>query len=561
VQGLLNATAITGGGSAGHTCARRAEGLIACWGGNAFGQLGDGTTTPRLLPVAVLSLNNEALAVAVGDDHTCALRADDTIRCWGENVLGQLGTGNTVASLTPVAVANTAGSISAREITGGNAHTCARRANGTVACWGTNGAGELGDGSTIDRIVPGPVSGLTAVVGLSASIGFSTIEDRSHTCALRAQGSVFCWGANTHGQLGNGTTTDRTTPTAVLNLTGVVAVTSGLAHTCALRGNGTVLCWGENSNGQLGNGSTTDHSTPVLVSGLNDAVSIAAGGLFTCALRSNGAVLCWSDGGPDDYLTPTPVSGVTDAVSLGAGTFAACAVRVGGGVSCWGNFLEAEPLDGLDDAVAVSVGNAHFCALRVGGTIRCWGANGDGRLGHGTTDNSVTPEPVITGFRESFGIPLTRVTAIDAAFFHSCAVRANGEALCWGANGGGQLGDGSTTNRLVATPVLSFTFNLDPVATLSPHGHYAVVTVLANCPAGRLAVLRVILTQDRTSGHGHGAGRCAGALQRYDVRVYAHGSADFIEGPAQAEAEVTVYGARGVIDSQEWARTIVLTNP
>jgi alpha-tubulin suppressor-like RCC1 family protein len=200
-------------------------------------------------------------SLAVGSDHTCALLNDGTARCWGYNGYGALGDGTTTQRLAPVAVS---GISSAVALTAGENHTCALLANGTARCWGSNYAGQLGDGTTTERSTPVAVSGLSGAVALTAG--------GAHTCALLANGTARCWGDNNNGQLGDGTTTGRLTPVAVQGGHGaLLSLVSGPAalHTCAVTADGTALCWGFNYYGQLGNGTTTNSSSPVLVSGLS----------------------------------------------------------------------------------------------------------------------------------------------------------------------------------------------------------------------------------------------------------------------------------------------------
>jgi len=379
-----------------------------------------GVTTPVLIPVmntpeALPPLLNIA-AIAAGYVHTCALTGGGGVKCWGSNWNGELGDGTTIDRHTPVDVSGLASGVSA--IAAGGNHTCALTGGGGVKCWGRNDYGQLGDGTTTDRYTPVNVSGLAS--GVSAIAAGS-----NHTCALTAGGGVKCWGNNWDGQLGDGTTIERHAPVNVSGLaSGVNAIASGKDHTCALTAGGGVKCWGYNSNGQLGDGTTIDRLTPVGVSGLASGVSaIAAGGHHTCARTTGGGVKCWGynsngqlgDGTNIDRYTPVDVSGLASGVS------------------------------------AIAAGQSHTCARTVGGGVKCWGNNFQGQLGDGTTIDRHTPVDV-SGLASG-------VSAIAAGEIHTCARTTGGGVKCWGSNGYGQLGDGTTTDRHAPVDVVDPTLN------------------------------------------------------------------------------------------------------
>lgn len=301
-------------------------------------------------------------------------------------------------------------------------------------------------------------SGYTCASGLCGNDAVR-VAAGDHTCALRGDGRVFCWGYNSFGQVGDGTTTHRTSPAAVSGLTSAVQVSTHAFHACARLASGAVYCWGLNDHGQLGDGTTTNRPVPVAVSGVSDAVEIAAGTQFTCVRRPTGAVLCWglNDRGQLADTTrierhgPIAVTGLNDAVQITAGERHACALRVTGAVVCWGQSGEGQLGDGmpsggggyratpvtvtgLGDATAVDAGGSHTCALRAGGTAACWGYNGNSQLGDGTAADRAVPVAV-TG--------LTGGVAISAGTFHSCALDGSGRVWCWGGNPGGEVGDGT----------------------------------------------------------------------------------------------------------------------
>ena len=297
------------------SCALMRSGGVKCWGWNRSGQVGDGTTTDRLRPVAVVGLRSGVTAIAAGTEHTCAVLSTGGAKCWGENTWGQLGDGTTRSTITPVDVSGLSSGVTA--ITAGDSHTCALTSTGGAKCWGGNVFGELGDGTfDLRRLTPVDVSGLT--IGLSA-ISAGDFD----TCALTSSGAAKCWGSNFWGQLGDGTTTDRSTPVDVVGMSSGLTAISGSEHTCAVTNAGGARCWGANQFGELGDGTTTQRLTPVDVYGLAAGARAPAAGLdHTCAVMSAGGVKCWGlnehgelgDGTTTDHQTPV------DVVGLGEGS-------------------------------------------------------------------------------------------------------------------------------------------------------------------------------------------------------------------------------------------------
>jgi len=333
----------------------------------------------------------------------------------------------------------------------GSGHSLAIAADGTVWAWGWNGEGQLGDGTTRDRsTTPVQVAGLTNAIAVAAG--------SSHTVALRRDGTVWAWGQNEQGQLGDGTTRDRSTPVQVQGLTNAIAVAAGWDHTVALRRDGTVWAWGRNGEGQLGDGTTTDRLTPVQVQGLIDVVAIARGASHTLALRRDGTVGAWGsnyplgqlgDGSTTNRSTPVQVQGLTGVVAISGGCWHSVALHLDGTVWAWGwiagpstNRLTPVQVQGMTDVVAIAGGHWDRIALRRDGTVWAWGDNDFGQLGDGTTTSRLAPVQVQG---------LTDVVAIAAGEYHTLALGRDGTIWAWGSNYVGELGDGTMTGRV--TPV------------------------------------------------------------------------------------------------------------
>ena len=386
-----------------HTCALTTDGSIACWGDNSNGQIGKShSVSARSEPTDVKGLESGVAAIAAGGGHTCALTTAGRVKCWGYNADGQVGDGSTTNAPEPTDVGRLP--VGVKAIAAGGGHSCALTTDGRVGCWGYNGSGQI-DGSTPyegNTYKPNPTESLPRGAEAIAAGAF-------HTCALTTTGAAICWGQNYSGQLGSGTRDD-TGPMRVNGLKrGVAAIAAGEQHTCALTTTGSVKCWGSNRDGQIGDGTTTRRPKPTDAKGLTKGVAaIAAGHFHTCALTTAGAVKCWGtnkDGQIGDGTTtkrpkPTNVKGLTKGVAaIAAGWTHTCAVTTAGGVKCWGvneagqigdgtttKRLEPTDVKGLTSGVtAIAVGNSHTCALTATGAVKCWGVNRHGQLGDGYT--------------------------------------------------------------------------------------------------------------------------------------------------------------------------------
>ncbi len=384
------------------------------------------TPTPQAEPPVAVA------AVSGGGYHTCALTTSGGVKCWGLNDGGQLGDGQACGSSCTALVDVSGLRSGVAAVSTGGLHTCAVTTAGGVKCWGWNDHGQLGDGTTTDSTTPVDVMGLTSgVVAVSASMSSGSPFSPAHTCALTSGGGVKCWGWNRDGQLGNGTSTDSSTPVDVTGLSGgVAAVSAGSQHTCALTTTGGVKCWGSNGYGQLGDGRACGGGncwTPVDVTGLTSGVvAVSAGTNHTCALTTTAGVKCW---------------GVNYVGELGIGT-------ITGPESCSGSPCSTTPVDvtGLTSAVAVSAGGDHTCALTSGGGVKCWGYNIVGELGLGTSTGpeSCSGSPCSTTPVDVTGLTSGAAAISSAGAGHTCALTSGGSVKCWGWNRDGQLGDGTT---------------------------------------------------------------------------------------------------------------------
>jgi alpha-tubulin suppressor-like RCC1 family protein len=491
VNSLTNVIAIASEGNT--SLALKNDGTVWAWGNNSSGQLGNGTTISSNIPVQVSNLTNIIL-IASGASHSLALKSDGTVWVWGSNSNGQLGNGTTTSSSIPVQVNNLTHVIA---IASGGATSLALKNDGTVWAWGNNGYGQLGNCTYTGSTTPVQTSNLTNVIAIASG--------ENHGLALKSDGTIWSWGWNVSGQLGNGTNTTSNFPVQVSNITNVIAINAGSSHNLALKNDGTVWGWGHNGYGQLGNGTTTSSSIPVQVSNLNNIITISAGRCHSLALKSDGTCWAWGDNGAGQFgngtttnssipvlesIAPTAnqniltiiidINGstipsenivvdnnVSESITAiphlghpfinwtqtdGPGTVvfdnsnsANTNVTVtGGNATIRANFL----ISFLQNINAITGGSDYSLALRNDGTLCAWGSNGNGKLGNGTTTDSIIPVPVSN---------LTGVIAIASGAGHNLALRNDGTVWAWGSNGYGQLGNGTTTSSIIPIQVSNLT--------------------------------------------------------------------------------------------------------
>jgi alpha-tubulin suppressor-like RCC1 family protein len=419
-----------------------------CPSGRRYAPFGDQACVPPAPACAVVG-------VAAGGNFACAWSNAGHVACWGDNGAGQLGDGTTNARSTP-ARANVTG---VAEVVAGPNHACARHGDGTVTCWGENAGQQLGlgDGMSANHSTPVTLTTIDHVAALAAGT--------RHTCARLADGSMSCWGRNNSGQLGDGTITmhDRAVPVTGLPAP-ITSVAAGNAHSCASLMDGSVWCWGNIKNGPIAPGLMPMQLAPAAIADVTAATRVVAGDSHACAL-AGGQVTCWGlndvgqagDKALGRTVGPTMVPGVTGAVELAAGTNHTCAALESGGARCWGGGASGQlggvTVDAGSAAPAVpgerwsrlAAGLRHSCGLTDTGEIYCWGRSAEGQLGDGTQLQWLAPEAAVMGAGD--------LAAIAAGTDHTCALGKSGTVFCWGRGDQGQLASVQPGGSSTALPV------------------------------------------------------------------------------------------------------------
>ena len=460
-----------GGATGLLTTAYTTSSLAPICDSKATGGHGDGLKRLSLVGTITIGLNQtNPLAGAVTlvtDAHEsyCAILTSEAVQCWGDNATGELGDGNTTTTSVAEPVS---GITSATALASDGAHSyCAILASRAVDCWGSNGAGELGNGTTTDSSVPVAVTGITTATAITGD------GDGSY-CAVLESASVDCWGANGVGQLGNNTTVDSSVPVAVKGLTTAVSVTGdGNGSYCAVLQTDAVDCWGYNGFGQLGDGATANSSVPMAATGLTTATSVSSDGDDSfCAELSSESVDCWGanfagelgDGTTTESTVPMAVTGITTASAISNdGAESYCALLTSEAVECWGyngfgqlgnatttNSSVPVAVSGMSSAISlVSDSENSYCAVLGSGGVNCWGANSSGELGDSSTTSSSIPVAV-----SGVATAVTMVGGVNGpgdSLESYCAVLTSGKVSCWGSNQFGELGNATTTSS--STPV------------------------------------------------------------------------------------------------------------
>jgi alpha-tubulin suppressor-like RCC1 family protein len=445
-----------------HSLGLREDGTLYAWGNNSSGQLGNGTSQSTATPTPVPGTYTR---MAAGYSFTLGLRADGTLYAWGNNYSGQLGNtvnnGSGTANPTPIQVAGTYAQVAA-----GHSHSLALRADGALVTWGFNGNGELGSSTSVGTYTANPAPTATG----TALPTRSTAAGTDHGLAVRADGTLWSWGANDYGQLGNGTTTASPVPVQVGTDRDWVMVAGGRSYSLGLKANGALYAWGLNSFGQLGvaatSGTLVATSTPTRV-GTDLYIRIAAGDRHSLGLRPDGTLWAWGANtsgqlgstinNGTNTANPTPIQvGTALYTQVATGESFTLALRPDGTLWSWGNngygqlgnnFIRSSTSTatqvGVDLYTQVAAGGSHSLGLRADGSLYAWGLNYYGQLGNATNNSNFNTNPTPA----RVGTDL--YTQVAAGQYHTLGLRPDGTLWAWGYNREGQLGRGNDSREVV----------------------------------------------------------------------------------------------------------------
>lgn len=443
--------------SEGAACALKTNGEIFCWGANAHGEIGDNTHLDSSLGYTIPGINFQQLSMS--KNTVCALSNSNEVYCWGANSIGQAGNDNGNSTKIPTKVESHIQSTKVlTSIIAGQANTC-MYVNSEPYCWGNNEQWQLGTLSP-NYLEVYPIHARSFDGNTSLSIGYG------HICLTNNLGEISCIGLNSTGQVGR----DPALGTGVRQVykipstSGFSYVRAGLDYSCALKSDGTVWCWGANEHGQLGTGNTTSSYIPQQVTGLTNAVelSISKRGYHNCARKTDGTVWCWgwnnfgqtgAPASPTDQLSPMEALQLKNASQLSLGAEFSCGLKDGqvfcighngygqSGTGRTGSYSNGDPAL-VSQVEKIEAGQMHACVLTTADEVFCWGESTYGQVGHGSVINQSIPISVFKNAKD-----------LASGSVHSCAISQNNRLWCWGFNGTAQFGNGDSINSLV--PVVS----------------------------------------------------------------------------------------------------------
>ncbi|MFN3827130.1 MAG: RCC1 domain-containing protein [Micavibrio sp.] len=444
-----------------HSCGIKVDGTLWCWGSNGSGATGLNTATgDTLTPTQISGGGTWKQVSATGGSFTCAIKSDDTLWCWGQNIYGATGLNTTSGStLVPTQVAS---GTYWKNIKAGMTHTCAIKNDDTLWCWGGNGQGATGRNTTTGyTLVPTQVTG----GGSWKNIGVGLYS----SCGIKSDNSLWCWGWNTSGQVGDGTiSASRTVPTAVVGGGSWKKVFSSGYTSCGIKSDDTLWCWGYNRNGQIGNGNFTDSSIPVAVSGGESWLTVGMATSYSCGILESGQLKCWGYNNMDpklygESIYPTDNSHGKKWKNVSAGAGFTCAIRNDDRLFCWGNDFGSLGSDtggsswypvevsGGGSWRSVVAGEEITCGVKTDNTGWCWGAyDYQGGLGDGSTSGSYDPVQVIGG-----AVWSTISVTYHYDYFYGCGIKLDGTLWCWGSNNSGQTGQGTTSGETLTPAQIS----------------------------------------------------------------------------------------------------------
>lgn len=431
----------------------KADGSLWDFGDNSYSQLGDGTTTNRNVPVGITyPYTSGWISVTAGTYHTMAIRSDGKLYAWGSNAYGQFMNGNITSTTTPLEIAGYYNQVA---VTAGYGHTLVLLADGHVWGSGYNFQGQLGNGGNNDHWWRIDLrSPTTAWVTMASGYG--------HTLALRDNGTLWGWGYNLAGQLGDGTLTNHTAPTQIGTANNWVSVATGYSHTLALRADGSLWATGYNFNGALGDGSSIDQPSFIQIGNYYGWTSVAVGEESSFALRDNGTLWSWGYGGfgslghgnANNVNVPTQVGSATNWTSVKIGSYHALALQGDGTIWSSGSDSNGQLGNGAagstttfaqigNNVIGIAAGRYHSLGIAAGGDLYAWGANTNYQLGNNSNVDEQLPIQID---------PTHKWLTASAAYSHSMALSATGFVAAWGLNSSGQIGDGS--NVTYGVPVI-----------------------------------------------------------------------------------------------------------